>query len=100
MMLTTKPPQLDEQEERRRVWHDDGYSWRRVLDILQMFRALRRAYLSLPAEELASVDERMLQFDGFDANGEGHYLRIARILLQEHGLYPELRARANVACDG
>ncbi|MHB0955692.1 MAG: YfbU family protein [Pirellulaceae bacterium] len=49
-----------------------------VREILAMYRALRRAYDTLP--DKSGIDESLITFDGFDANdaGEDEYRRAAR----------------------
>lgn len=59
-----------------------------VLDILDMFRALKYAYEELT--DKSDVDDLWVRFHGFDGNTETKYLGYARFLIDREGRFTNL----------
>jgi uncharacterized protein YfbU (UPF0304 family) len=60
---------------------------REVLDILDMHRALKRAYDDLP--DKSGIDQTHLKFNGFDGNNETAQMGYARFLIHDQGRWNE-----------
>jgi hypothetical protein len=65
----------------------DSQACKEVIDIMDMYRQLNDWYGEL--EEKPKVEERRLEFLGFDGNNEGHQLMYARCLIND-GKFEEL----------
>jgi uncharacterized protein YfbU (UPF0304 family) len=64
-----------------------------VLDILDMFGFLRRAYEGL--SDKSGVDDRWVKFHGFDGNNEGRYLSYVHFLVERQGKFQGLERGDN-----
>lgn len=56
--------------------------------ILNMYRAINAAYTQLTPEEKDGLNIDHIRFDGFDANGEGHY-HYASFMIEDLDLWQE-----------
>ncbi len=65
-----------------------------VVDILQMHRELRHSFDGLA--DKADLDERAIEFRGFDGNEEGRYFSYAQFLIHDEGKWPELADAGDV----
>ena len=59
-----------------------------IVDILDMFRSLQFYYEKL--EDKSGIDEKLIQFPGFDGNDESVELRYVQYHLEDLGNYKEL----------
>lgn len=72
------------------IWEElDEAECRRVLDTLDMYRALRCSYEQL--RDKNGINEREIEFPGYDGNNESHYLSYARYFIVDLDRYEELR---------
>lgn len=62
---------------------------REVLDILNMFRALKYGYQELP--DKTGIDSHRIKFPGFDGNNESEYLGYADYFINRLGRFQELK---------
>jgi hypothetical protein len=62
-----------------------------VLDVLDMYRAMRRAHANLSVDERASITESDLRFEGFDGNNEPGYWAYTRYFICDLGRFDEFR---------
>lgn len=62
---------------------------REVIDIMEMYHAMQESNKMLAEQERAEVDQRRLQFLGFDIASEAQIVHYARFLVDSEGLYPQ-----------
>jgi len=67
----------------------DDAQCRRVLDTLDMYRALKFSHEQLG--DKSSIDENKIKFPGYDGNNESHHLSYARYFIVDLDRYEELR---------
>lgn len=65
---------------------------RRVIDMMEMYHALRISFDNL--KEAKDIDPRRIHFLGFDAATEARYLSYVRFLVNTEGVIPTLTAAA------
>ena len=63
---------------------------REVIDIMEMYHAMQESNKMLAEQERAGVDQRRLQFLGFDIACEAQVVHYVRFLVDSEGLYPHL----------
>jgi uncharacterized protein YfbU (UPF0304 family) len=62
---------------------------REVIDIMEMYHAMQESNKMLSEEDRKDVDQRRLQFLGFDIATEAQLVNYARFLVDSEGLYPQ-----------
>ncbi|WP_434359457.1 YfbU family protein [Parasalinivibrio latis] len=62
---------------------------RDIIDYMEMYHALQESFRMLAEKDQPQVDQRRLQFWGFDAATEGHLMHYVRFLTDSEGLYPQ-----------
>lgn len=62
---------------------------REVIDIMEMYHAMQESNKMLSDEERNDVDQRRLQFLGFDIAAEAQLVNYVRFLIDSEGLYPQ-----------
>ena len=62
---------------------------REVIDIMEMYHAMQESNKMLEEQERAEVDQRRLQFLGFDIASEAQVVHYVRFLVDSEGLYPQ-----------
>jgi uncharacterized protein len=62
---------------------------REVINILDMFSHLKRGYQSLKYKE--GIEERDVEFYGFDGNNEPQYIGYVRYLIEREGRFENLK---------
>ncbi|ARP37807.1 MULTISPECIES: YfbU family protein [Vibrio] len=62
---------------------------REVIDIMEMYHAMQESNKMLADQERAEVDQRRLQFLGFDIASEAQIVHYVRFLVDSEGLYPQ-----------
>ncbi|MCG9666287.1 hypothetical protein VME0621_02745 [Vibrio mediterranei] len=62
---------------------------REVIDIMEMYHAMQESNKMLSDEERNDVDQRRLQFLGFDIATEAQLVNYVRFLIDSEGLYPQ-----------
>ena len=62
---------------------------REVIDIMEMYHAMQESNKMLAEQERAEVDQRRLQFLGFDIASEAQVVHYVRFLVDSEGLYPQ-----------
>jgi len=62
---------------------------REVIDIMEMYHAMQESNKMLAEQERAEVDQRRLQFLGFDIGSEAQSVHYVRFLVDSEGLYPQ-----------
>ena len=62
---------------------------REVIDIMEMYHAMQESNKMLAEQERAEVDQRRLQFLGFDIASEAQIVHYVRFLVDSDGLYPQ-----------
>ncbi|MEZ8879093.1 YfbU family protein [Vibrio lentus] len=62
---------------------------REVIDIMEMYHAMQESNKMLAEQERAEVDQRRLQFLGFDIASEAQVVHHVRFLVDSEGLYPQ-----------
>ncbi|MEZ8483405.1 YfbU family protein [Vibrio splendidus] len=62
---------------------------REVIDIMEMYHAMQESDKMLAEQERAEVDQRRLQFLGFDIASEAQSVHYVRFLVDSEGLYPQ-----------
>ncbi|WP_299021386.1 YfbU family protein [uncultured Photobacterium sp.] len=62
---------------------------RNVIDFMEMYHAMQESFKMLNKENQSQVDERRLQFLGFDIATESQLVNYVRFLTEEEGLYPQ-----------
>jgi uncharacterized protein YfbU (UPF0304 family) len=62
---------------------------REIFDILEMYHAMQESYKMLNADHQTNVDQRRLQFLGFDIASESQLVHYVRFLTESEGLYPQ-----------
>ncbi|ASI90445.1 YfbU family protein [Vibrio mediterranei] len=62
---------------------------REVIDIMEMYHAMQESNKMLSGEERNDVDQRRLQFLGFDIATEAQLVNYVRFLIDSEGLYPQ-----------
>ncbi|MEZ9409920.1 YfbU family protein [Vibrio lentus] len=62
---------------------------REVIDIMEMYHAMQESNKMLAEQERAEVDQRRLQFLGFDIASEAQVVHHIRFLVDSEGLYPQ-----------
>ncbi|MEZ8630484.1 hypothetical protein BCU71_12000 [Vibrio lentus] len=62
---------------------------REVIDIMEMYHAMQESNKMLAEQERAEVDQRRLQFLGFDIASEAQIVHYVRFLVDSEGLYPQ-----------
>ncbi|PTO93683.1 YfbU family protein [Vibrio splendidus] len=62
---------------------------REVIDIMEMYHAMQESNKMLADQERAEVDQRRLQFLGFDIASEAQSVHYVRFLVDSEGLYPQ-----------
>ena len=60
---------------------------REVIDIMEMYHAMQESNKMLAEQERAGVDQRRLQFLGFDIACEAQVVHYVRFLVDSEGLY-------------
>ncbi|MGO2341640.1 YfbU family protein [Vibrio litoralis] len=62
---------------------------REIIDIMEMYHAMQESNNMLSDEDKANVDQRRLQFLGFDIATEHQAVNYVRFLTDSEGLYPQ-----------
>ncbi|WP_261882849.1 YfbU family protein [Vibrio pelagius] len=62
---------------------------REIIDIMEMYHAMQESNKMLADEERKEVDQRRLQFLGFDIASEAQIVHYVRFLVDSEGLYPQ-----------
>ncbi|MCW8335521.1 YfbU family protein [Vibrio sp. SCSIO 43135] len=62
---------------------------REIIDILEMYHAMQESNKMLAEHEQSQVDQRRLQFLGFDIASEAQLVNYVRFLIDSEGLYPQ-----------
>ncbi|MBW3696575.1 YfbU family protein [Vibrio sp. T187] len=62
---------------------------REVIDIMEMYHAMQESNKMLADAERVDVDQRRLQFLGFDIASEAQAVNYVRFLVDSEGLYPQ-----------
>ena len=62
---------------------------REIIDIMEMYHAMQESNKMLAEQERAEVDQRRLQFLGFDIASEAQSVHYVRFLVDSEGLYPQ-----------
>ncbi|WP_135383964.1 YfbU family protein [Vibrio tasmaniensis] len=62
---------------------------REIIDIMEMYHAMQESNKILADQERAEVDQRRLQFLGFDIASEAQIVHYVRFLVDSEGLYPQ-----------
>ncbi|MGR5286671.1 YfbU family protein [Vibrio maritimus] len=62
---------------------------REVIDIMEMYHAMQESNKMLSEEDRKDVDQRRLQFLGFDIATEAQLVNYVRFLVDSEGLYPQ-----------
>lgn len=62
---------------------------REVINIMEMYHAMQESNKMLSDEERSKVDQRRLQFLGFDIASESQLVHYVRFLVDSEGLYPQ-----------
>ncbi|MGF1726278.1 YfbU family protein [Photobacterium nomapromontoriensis] len=62
---------------------------RKIIDFMEMYHAMQESFKMLSEENQKHVDQRRLQFLGFDAATEAQQVNYVRFLIEEEGLYPQ-----------
>ncbi|MDL5026538.1 YfbU family protein [Vibrio gigantis] len=62
---------------------------REIIDIMEMYHAMQESNKMLAEQERAEVDQRRLQFLGFDIASEAQVVHYVRFLVDSEGLYPQ-----------
>lgn len=62
---------------------------REIIDIMEMYHAMQESNKMLADQERAEVDQRRLQFLGFDIASEAQIVHYVRFLVDSEGLYPQ-----------
>ncbi|EGR2795793.1 hypothetical protein BOO29_07275 [Vibrio navarrensis] len=60
-----------------------------VIDIMEMYHAMQESNKMLSDSERSEVDQRRLQFLGFDIASEAQLVHYVRFLVDSEGLYPQ-----------
>ncbi|PWI34939.1 hypothetical protein DI392_01280 [Vibrio albus] len=60
-----------------------------IIDIMEMYHAMQESNKMLDSEEQAKVDQRRLQFLGFDMVKEAQQVCYVRFLVDSEGMYPQ-----------
>ncbi len=62
---------------------------REVINVMEMYHAMQESNKMLTEEERKDVDQRRLQFLGFDIATEAQLVNYVRFLVDSEGLYPQ-----------
>ncbi|MCF7503504.1 MULTISPECIES: YfbU family protein [Vibrio] len=62
---------------------------REIIDIMEMYHAMQESNKMLAEQERSEVDQRRLQFLGFDIASEAQIVHYVRFLVDSEGLYPQ-----------
>ncbi|QFT09336.1 YfbU family protein [Vibrio sp. THAF190c] len=62
---------------------------REIIDIMEMYHAMQESNKMLADDERKEVDQRRLQFLGFDIASEAQIVHYVRFLTDSEGLYPQ-----------
>ncbi|MEZ8832925.1 YfbU family protein [Vibrio cyclitrophicus] len=62
---------------------------REIIDMMEMYHAMQESNKMLAEQERAEVDQRRLQFLGFDIASEAQIVHYVRFLVDSEGLYPQ-----------
>ena len=62
---------------------------REIIDIMEMYHAMQESNNMLEEHERQNVDQRRLQFLGFDCGTECKLVHYVRFLVDSEGLYPQ-----------
>lgn len=62
---------------------------REIIDIMEMYHAMQESNKMLGEDERKEVDQRRLQFLGFDIASEAQIVHYVRFLTDSEGLYPQ-----------
>ncbi|WP_299687838.1 YfbU family protein [uncultured Vibrio sp.] len=62
---------------------------REIIDIMEMYHAMQESNKMLAEQERTEVDQRRLQFLGFDIASEAQIVHYVRFLVDSEGLYPQ-----------
>ncbi|NOH95343.1 YfbU family protein [Vibrio sp. 99-70-13A1] len=62
---------------------------RETIDIMEMYHAMQESNKMLADSERQDVDQRRLQFLGFDIASEAQSVNYVRFLIDSEGLYPQ-----------
>ncbi|MGF1750530.1 MULTISPECIES: YfbU family protein [Vibrio] len=62
---------------------------REIIDIMEMYHAMQESNKMLEENERKDVDQRRLQFLGFDIASEAQLVNYVRFLVDSEGLYPQ-----------
>ncbi|MCO7021398.1 YfbU family protein, partial [Vibrio paracholerae] len=60
-----------------------------VIDIMEMYHAMQESNKMLTEDERKEVDQRRLNFLGFDIATEAQLVNYSRFLVDSEGLYPQ-----------
>ncbi|HAS6052331.1 TPA: YfbU family protein [Vibrio vulnificus] len=60
-----------------------------IIDVMEMYHAMQESFRMLDADESTQVDQRRLQFLGFDIASEAQLVHYVRFLTESEGLYPQ-----------
>ncbi|ENM3736535.1 YfbU family protein [Vibrio cholerae] len=62
---------------------------REIIDIMEMYHAMQESNKMLTEDERKEVDQRRLNFLGFDIATEAQLVNYSRFLVDSEGLYPQ-----------
>lgn len=62
---------------------------RQIIDFMEMYHAIQESFKMLSDDNQKHVDQRRLQFLGFDVATEAQQVNYVRFLTEEEGLYPQ-----------
>ncbi|CAH0540640.1 YfbU family protein [Vibrio marisflavi] len=62
---------------------------REIINIMEMYHAMQESSRMLSSKENSEVDQRRLQFLGFDIASEPQLVNYVRFLVDSEGLYPQ-----------
>jgi uncharacterized protein YfbU (UPF0304 family) len=62
---------------------------REIINIMEMYHAMQESNKMLSEEERNKVDQRRLEFLGFDIASESQLVHYVRFLVESEGLYPQ-----------
>ncbi len=60
-----------------------------IIDVMEMYHAMQESFRMLDTDESTQVDQRRLQFLGFDIASEAQLVHYVRFLTESEGLYPQ-----------
>ncbi|CAM3559581.1 hypothetical protein VA7868_01012 [Vibrio aerogenes CECT 7868] len=62
---------------------------REIIDIMEMYHAMQESYKLLSGQDQSEIDDRRLQFLGFDLSTEPQLVHYVRFLVDSEGLYTQ-----------